>query len=50
VLLAAHAVENAKRMLGSGLSGPGGLVGRNLMHHADVLSWALLLDDPRQSS
>ena len=41
-VLAANAIENARLMLASGLPGSSGLVGRNLMDHAYLLSWALL--------
>jgi choline dehydrogenase-like flavoprotein len=41
-VLAANAIENARLMLASGLRDSAGLMGRNLMDHAYVLSWALL--------
>lgn len=41
-VLAANAVENARLMLASGLHGSSGLVGRNLMDHAYLLTWALM--------
>ena len=41
-VLAANAVENARLMLASGLGGSSGLVGRNLMDHAYLLTWALM--------
>lgn len=41
-VLAASAIENARLMLASGLSGSSGLVGRNLMDHAYLLNWGLL--------
>ena len=41
-VLAANAIENPRLMLASGLSGTSGLVGRNLMDHAYLLSWALM--------
>jgi choline dehydrogenase-like flavoprotein len=41
-VLAANAIENARLMLASGLSGSSDLVGRHLMDHAYLLSWALL--------
>jgi choline dehydrogenase-like flavoprotein len=41
-VLAASAIENARLMLASGLSGSSGLVGKNLMDHAYLLNWALL--------
>lgn len=42
VVLSANAIENARLMLASGLPSSSGLVGRNLMDHAYLLSWALL--------
>jgi choline dehydrogenase-like flavoprotein len=41
-VLCANAIENARLMLASGLTGSSGLVGRNLMDHAYLLNWALL--------
>ncbi|MCD4526641.1 GMC family oxidoreductase [Nocardioides sp. cx-173] len=41
-VLAANPVENARLLLASGLPGSNGLVGRNLMDHAYLLTWALL--------
>lgn len=41
-VLAANAVENPRLMLASGLSGRSGLVGRNLMDHTYLLTWALM--------
>lgn len=41
-VLAANAVENARLLLASGLSGTSGLVGRHLMDHAYLLTWALM--------
>src|SRR5262249_36202549 len=41
-VLAANAIENARLMLASGLPSSSGLVGRNLMDHAYLLTWALL--------
>ena len=41
-VLAANAVENARLMLASGLPGKNGLMGRNLMDHAYLLTWALM--------
>jgi choline dehydrogenase-like flavoprotein len=41
-VLCANAIENARLMLASGLPSSSGLVGRNLMDHAYLLSWALL--------
>jgi choline dehydrogenase-like flavoprotein len=40
-VLAAHAVENAKLLLASGLHSSSGLVGKNLMDHPTLLTWAL---------
>ncbi|MFI1968748.1 GMC family oxidoreductase [Streptomyces cinnamoneus] len=42
VVLAAHAVENAKLLLLSGLADASGQVGRNLMDHPVLLTWGLL--------
>lgn len=41
-VLAAHAVENAKLMLASGLESSSGQMGRNLMDHPVLINWALL--------
>lgn len=41
-VLAANAVENARLMLASDLKSSSGLVGRNLMDHAYLLTWALM--------
>lgn len=41
-VLAANAIENARLMLASGLQSRSDLVGRNLMDHAYLLTWALL--------
>ena len=41
-VLSANAIENARLMLASGLTGTSGLVGRNLMDHAYLLAWGLL--------
>lgn len=41
-VLAANAIENARLMLASGLPSSSGLVGRNLMDHAYLLTWALM--------
>lgn len=41
-VLAANAIENARLMLASGLTSTSELVGRNLMDHAYLLSWALM--------
>lgn len=40
-VLAAHAVENAKLMLASGLGGASGELGRNLMDHPCLYVWGL---------
>lgn len=40
-VLAAHAVENAKLMLASGLTGAKDLVGKNLMDHPALYAWGL---------
>ncbi|MFE2304829.1 GMC family oxidoreductase [Streptomyces sp. NPDC059411] len=42
VVLAAHAIENAKLLLLSGLANGSGQVGRNLMDHPVLLTWGLL--------
>jgi choline dehydrogenase-like flavoprotein len=41
-VLAAHAVENAKLMLASGLAGRSGQLGRNLMDHPCLYAWGLM--------
>jgi choline dehydrogenase-like flavoprotein len=41
-VLACNAVENARLMLASDLPSSSGLVGRNLMDHAYLLTWALM--------
>jgi len=41
-VLACNAVENARLMLASELPSSSGLVGRNLMDHAYLLTWALM--------
>jgi choline dehydrogenase-like flavoprotein len=41
-VLAANPVENARMLLASGLPSSSGLVGRNLMDHAYLLTWAIL--------
>jgi choline dehydrogenase-like flavoprotein len=41
-VLAAHAVENAKLMLASGLGGASGRLGRNLMDHPTLYAWGLM--------
>jgi choline dehydrogenase-like flavoprotein len=40
-VLAAHAVENAKLLLASGLGGARGLVGQGLMDHPALYAWGL---------
>ncbi|MEV6725481.1 GMC family oxidoreductase [Streptomyces xanthochromogenes] len=42
VVLAAHAVENARLLLLSGLANRSGQVGRNLMDHPVLLTWGLM--------
>lgn len=42
VVPAAHAIENAKLLLLSGLANRSGQVGRNLMDHPVLLTWGLL--------
>ncbi|MFB7176158.1 GMC family oxidoreductase [Streptomyces sp. NPDC056257] len=42
VVLAAHAVENARLLLLSGLANRSGQVGRNLMDHPVLLAWGLM--------
>ncbi|MFV2212027.1 GMC family oxidoreductase [Actinomadura sp. LOL_016] len=41
VVLAAHAIENARLLLFSELAATSGQVGRNLMDHPTMLAWAL---------
>jgi choline dehydrogenase-like flavoprotein len=41
-VLAANAVENARLMLASGLRSSSGLMGRNMMDHGYLLTWALM--------
>lgn len=41
-ILAANAVENARLMLASGLTGSSGLLGRHLMDHPYLLAWGLM--------
>jgi choline dehydrogenase-like flavoprotein len=41
-VLACNAVENARLMLSSNLTGSSGLMGRNLMDHPFLLAWALM--------
>ena len=40
-VLAAHAIENTKLMLSSGLAGASGTLGRNLMDHPSIYGWGL---------
>ncbi|MGW1975554.1 GMC family oxidoreductase [Streptomyces sp. NPDC001889] len=42
VVLAAHAIENARLLLASGLANSSDQVGRNLMDHPVLLTWGLL--------
>ncbi|WP_020409995.1 GMC family oxidoreductase [Hahella ganghwensis] len=42
IVLAAHAVENAKLMLASGVGNSSDQVGRNLMDHPTMLTWGLM--------
>ncbi|MCY7296927.1 GMC family oxidoreductase [Alteromonas sp. a30] len=42
VVLASHAVENAKLMLASNVGNSSGLVGCNLMDHPTMLTWGLM--------
>jgi choline dehydrogenase-like flavoprotein len=44
-VLSTNAIENARLMLASGLQSRSGLIGRNLMDHAYLLSWALMPQD-----
>ena len=41
-VLAAHAVENAKLLLASGIANSSDQVGRNLMDHVTLLTWGLM--------
>jgi choline dehydrogenase-like flavoprotein len=41
-VLAGNAIENPRLMLASGLTSSSGLMGRNLMDHAYLLTWALM--------
>lgn len=41
-VLAAHAIENAKLLLASGVANSSGMVGRNLMDHPLILTWGLM--------
>ncbi|HYM00673.1 MAG TPA: GMC family oxidoreductase, partial [Blastocatellia bacterium] len=40
-VLAAHAVENAKLLLASGVKSESGLIGKNLMDHPVLITWGL---------
>jgi choline dehydrogenase-like flavoprotein len=40
-VLAAHAIENAKLLLASGLGSGSGMLGRNLMDHPSIYGWGL---------
>ena len=42
VVLAAHAIENARLLLLSGLANGSGMVGRHLMDHPALLTWGLM--------
>jgi choline dehydrogenase-like flavoprotein len=42
VVVAAHAIENARLLLASGLAGSSGQLGRNLMDHPVLLTWGLM--------
>ncbi|UAA39848.1 GMC family oxidoreductase [Paraneptunicella aestuarii] len=42
VVLASHAVENAKLMLASNVGNSSDMVGRNLMDHPTMLTWGLM--------
>jgi choline dehydrogenase-like flavoprotein len=44
-ILCTNAIENARLMLASGLQAGNGLVGRNLMDHGYLLTWALMPED-----
>jgi choline dehydrogenase-like flavoprotein len=48
VVVAAHSIENARLLLASGLAGDSGELGRNLMDHPTMLSWALTPADDGQ--
>lgn len=43
-ILAAHAIENAKLLLASGIESTSGMVGHNLMDHPVIQMWALMPD------
>ncbi|MCL1124106.1 GMC family oxidoreductase [Shewanella surugensis] len=45
VVLAAHAVENAKILLAAGIANSSDQVGRNLMDHPTMLTWGLMPTD-----
>jgi choline dehydrogenase-like flavoprotein len=44
-VLCANAIENSRLLLASGLQSRNGLVGRNLMDHAYLLTWAMMPED-----
>ncbi len=44
-VLCANAIENSRLMLASGLQSRNGLIGRNLMDHAYLLTWAMMPED-----
>jgi choline dehydrogenase-like flavoprotein len=43
-VLAAHAIETARLLLASGVPNSSGQIGRNLMDHPTLLTWALMPD------
>ena len=48
VVVAAHSIENARLLLASGLANGSGELGRNLMDHPTMLTWALTPTDGGQ--
>lgn len=48
VVVAGHSIENARLLLASGLASSSGELGRNLMDHPTMLSWALTPADNGQ--
>jgi len=48
VVVAAHSIENARLLLASGLANGSGELGRNLMDHPTMLTWALTPADGGQ--
>ncbi len=48
VVVAAHSIENARLLLASGLANSSGELGRNLMDHPTMLTWALAPPDGGQ--